>query len=132
MNNIKKVVKGNLYFLFLISCLILIHWHVGMSNDDLFFAKQSLSLDFFKQRYGEWSSRLITESILVMFMHMPFVLWKIINSIMICGCIKGLEYLFWNDEKKFINNFIVILLCFLYPIQELNNAGWGATTINYL
>jgi len=132
MNNIKKVVKGNLYFLCLISCLILIHWHVGMSNDDLFFAKQSLSLDFFKQRYGEWSSRLITESILVMFMHMPFVLWKIINSIMICGCIKGLEYLFWNDEKKFINNFIVILLCFLYPIQELNNAGWGATTINYL
>lgn len=132
MNNIKNVVKGNLYFLFLISCLILIHWHVGMSNDDLFFAKQSLSLDFFKQRYGEWSSRLITESILVMFMHMPFVLWKITNSIMICGCIKGLECLFWNDEKKFINNFIVILLCFLYPIQELNNAGWGATTINYL
>ena len=110
MNNIKNVAKGNLPFLFLISCLILIHWHVGMSNDDLLFAKQSLSLDFFKQRYGGWSSRLITESILVMFMHMPFVFWKIINCIMICSCIKGLA-------------------C---PIQELNNAGWGATTINYL
>lgn len=132
MNNIKNVAKGNLPFLFLISCLILIHWHVGMSNDDLFFAKQSLSLDFFKQRYGGWSSRLITESILVMFMHMPFVFWKIINCIMICSCIKGLACLFWNDEKKLINNFLVILLCFLYPIQELNNAGWGATTINYL
>lgn len=132
MNNIKNVAKGNLPFLFLISCLILIHWHVGMSNDDLLFAKQSLSLDFFKQRYGGWSSRLITESILVMFMHMPFVFWKIINCIMICSCIKGLACLFWNDEKKLINNFLVILLCFLYPIQELNNAGWGATTINYL
>ena len=132
MNNIKNVAKGNLPFLFLISCLILIHWHVGMSNDDLLFAKQSLSLDFFKQRYGGWSSRLITESILVMFMHMPFVFWKIINCIMICSCIKGLACLFWNDEKKLINNFLVILLCFLYPIQELNNDGWGATTINYL
>lgn len=132
MNNIKNVAKGNLPFLFLISCLILIHWHVGMSNDDLLFAKQSLSFDFFKQRYGGWSSRLITESILVMFMHMPFVFWKIINCIMICSCIKGLACLFWNDEKKLINNFLVILLCFLYPIQELNNAGWGATTINYL
>lgn len=132
MNNIKNVVKVNLPFLFLVSCLFLIHWHMNMSDDDLFFAKQSLSWDFYKQRYEGWSSRLITESILVIFMHMPFALWKIIDSIMICGCIKGLTCLFWDDKKKFPNNFIIILLCFLYPMQELNNAGWGATTINYL
>lgn len=132
MNNIKNIVRENLPFLFLISCLILIHWHMSMSNDDLFFAKQSLSLDFFKQRYETWSSRLITESILISFMHLPFVFWKAIDIVMICGCIKGLSCLFWNDEKKLVNNCIVILLCLLYPIQELNNAGWGATTINYL
>lgn len=132
MNNIKKLVKENLPFLFLISCLIFIHWHMSISNDDLFFAKQSLSWDFFRQRYGMWSSRLITESILVSCMHLPFVFWKIIDIVMICSCIKGLSCLFWNDERKFVNNFIIILLCLLYPIQELNNAGWGATTINYL
>ena len=132
MNNIKNIVKAKLPLLFLVSCLILIHWHMNMSNDDLFFAKQSFSWDFFKQRYDGWSSRLITESILVIFMHMPFVFWKIIDSIMICGCIKGLTCLFWDDKKKFTNNFIIILLCLLYPMQELNSAGWGATTINYL
>jgi hypothetical protein len=132
MNKWKEKVQDNLPFLFLLCYLILIHWHLRISNDDVFFAKQTLSFEFLKQRYLEWSSRLITESILVFVMHFPFKIWKIIDIIMTVFCIKGLTCLFWEKPKYSINKFVCILLCLLYPIQELNNAGWAATTVNYL
>ena len=51
-------------------CFIKIWWYLigfGLIGDDPEFAKEDLSLQFLINRYQQWSSRLVIESILVFF-----------------------------------------------------------------
>jgi hypothetical protein len=110
--------------------------HLGMSmfGDDINFSKKLLSIENMKQRYFKWSSRIIIDSFLIGLLHYPpypFLLWKILNIVMICCCAMGLKYLFWKDGNTLINNLVIVLLCMLYPIQEMSSAGWAATFVNY-
>ena len=65
-------------------CFIKIWWYLigfGLIGDDPEFAKEDLSLQFLINRYQQWSSRLVIESILVFSTH-HLVLYKAVLSLL--------------------------------------------------
>ena len=37
-----------------------------------------------------------------------------------------------NDENKKDNIIMLVAMILIYPIMQMNSAGWAATTINYI
>lgn len=132
MNKYINFFKKNIPYLFLLTYLLCICLQIHMTGDDLIFKKQSLSFHFMQQRYYEWSSRILTETFLISILHIPYVIFKAINILIICFLVKWLKQLFWGSENSTVGYAIVIFFWILYPIQAMSSAGWTATIINYL
>lgn len=132
MNKYINFFKKNIPYLFLLTYLLCICLQIHMTGDDLIFKKQSLSFHFMQQRYYEWSSRILTETFLISILHVPYVIFKAINILIICFLVKWLKQLFWGSENSTVGYAIVIFFWILYPIQAMSSAGWTATIINYL
>ena len=79
-------------------------------------------------RYKTWTSRVIIEIPLYWFSHnLHLKAWAIVDILMLCILLLSLMKL-----THYKHNKLVIFLILLYPMIEMNSAGWIATTINYL
>jgi hypothetical protein len=76
-------------------------------------------------RYSSWSSRQFIEIILIIVSY-NILIWKILNSL-ICTFL-----ILYTSKLLKINSIFIILSLFLIPIKTFNDAGWQATTVNYL
>lgn len=130
-----KIIKNKYFYLitFFIITLI-IHQFFNLMNDDLTFFSKILDkksiLAFTKERYLTWSSRVLIESILII-VSRNVIIWRITNSLVITLLIYSIEKIFFNTNNK--NNIIFIIILFmLYPFYQMAEAGFAATTINYL
>lgn len=118
-----------------ISLLVLVCFHLLIQNfyaDDIFFEKIELIniFDWLVSRYYTWSSRIFIEFILVLMLKMPYIIWCIINSLMMILISYCISYLFTKNTFK--NKFLALLFVCLYPFYKMSGAGWYATTLNYL
>lgn len=100
--------------------------------DDIFFKNIELSNIFtwLGTRYNEWSSRLIIEFIMVILLHLPAIIWYILDSLMILLVAYSISYLFTKNTMR--DKILSLVLTCIYPFFEMGGAGWYATTINYL
>lgn len=81
-------------------------------------------------RFDTWTSRMLIEAVLVFFAN-HFVLWKIVNILMMVWLFFSITYFFDYDKKQ--NMMYVMLGLFLvYPLEDMATAGWIATTTNAL
>ncbi len=79
---------------------------------------------FANERYIQWSSRIIIETILV-FMANHYLLWKVCNVLL---------YVLWVYSLYKITKYdigIIMGLAMLYPVVDMLSAGWIATSLNY-
>lgn len=125
-----KYVYYGLFF-----CLILlIHQFFYFSNDDVTFFSTVLDNytigEYLSFRYNNWTSRLLIEGLLV-FLSRSVHLWRILNSLVICLLIYTIDKLFLNNSKGKSILFIMLLFL-LYPYYQMAEAGFCATTLNYL
>ncbi len=84
-----------------------------------------------KFRWDTWSSRLLVETALSFLTSGPPAVWVILN----CLLYTHLTYLLARliGGKNFTRTLaITILLVLIYPFLEMREAGWMATTLNYL
>jgi len=103
-------------------------------GDDIYFADNINGIfdgEFLKARYLGWSSRLIIEFFIGLFLHLPSILWRILNPFIIVLLGLALSKLFVTYEKRLSNWFIVFLL-FLYPFREIFTGGWITISLNYV
>ena len=123
-----KVIVGILFVLVVIAHLV---FHEKM-GDDIFFSNIPLSelFSWLGVRYETWSSRILIETTLVITLKLPVVVWAVINSFMLFLIAYSISYLFTKNGYK--EKLISLGFIFLFPIFQLNEAGWYATTINYI
>lgn len=113
--------------------LIVLHsfFKLGV-GDDVYFSNTVISniFGFLGFRYQEWSSRILIEFVLVIMCHLPHFCWYIMDSLMILLVVYAMNKLFVRKDIYFV--IVAFLLFFLYPFSQMKEAGWYATTINYL
>ena len=130
--NMKKILKKSIIpFIILFISMVIIHLLFKINwGDDVWFksiADQGI-IDYIGNRYSTWSSRIIIETIMIFLLQLPSFIWAILDSLIITILAYSISYLFTNKKS----NWIVIFLVLLYPLNEMNSAGWYATTMNYL
>lgn len=137
INLLKKKKKFVSYIPFVVFFIIMLlyHWHLPMLGDDINYSKKMVSLQWLYDDYTHWSSRLITESILIYILHFPFKIWKICNVLIFLLLALNIKRFVGNCveiSNQLIFNFLICTFILIYPIKELSSAGWAATSNNYL
>lgn len=134
-NLLQKIIRNkNLPFLLFGIIILIAHFKMQPSNDDLFFKVQLTNMNLFqyiKMRYELWSSRIVIEIFFVFFNQLPILIWRILDTIIFTSIAILLSKLF-NQKEDIRFNYIIVLLLLLYPIGDLSSAGWITTTIAYL
>lgn len=134
MREWKNVISNKAYLPFacLFIVMMVIHMKYNLGGDDVYFGAQALTPDFFIERYMTRSSRMLTEGILVAVLHMPAMVWRVLDVAVVCSICYTITYLFVPKIYKIFGSWCIFVLFLLYPFKDLSSAGWGATTINYL
>ena len=105
-------------------------------GDDAFFLKQfthdfqSNYYEFLKFRYNEWTSRLVIEIALTQAVQHVF-LWRVLNAIAM-SIVAIVPALLFNSDNSRRGLIIGTGMSLLIPASMINNAGWIATTTNYV
>lgn len=121
-------------FLFLLLAHTLIRADFG---DDLAYknilANQTL-FDFLRERYHTWSSRVLIEAVMLLFVTGNVWWWKIADSLMIVLFLWIVSELFGgeNEQEKMRAQMLMFCMIWIVPFSSLSSAGWITTTINYL
>jgi len=134
--SIKKIINSN-YFPFIVYgiCMLVIHFLAPIPiADDIFFRENPDGIfdwAFFRERYFNWSSRLIIEFFIVLLLKTPLLIWRVLNTGILVLLGMTISQLFVEKNKRLINWFITFLI-FLYPLKEMCSAGWVTISLNYL
>ena len=84
-------------------------------------------------RYYNWSSRLIIEFVLCSILKISKYLWILLEAFMVALAGYSISKLcIKEDENKKDNIVMLVAMILIYPIMQMNSAGWAATTINYM
>ena len=144
---IKKIFEngtGALILLFVLE-IILVMFVTPNLYDDAWFIKQITNEidpetnqviehtipDFVKGRYSNWSSRVIIEFILCLTLKTSKYLWILIESLMVTLVGYSISKIFTKENKR-SNNLMLVAMILIYPYSIMHQAGWAATTINYM
>lgn len=111
--------------------MLLGHKDIPILGDDLQYSKVTMVfIEWIRERYHSWSSRVVIESVMF-FVAKSFFVWKILDTFML-----SLLYYFFMKifaEKVDRKNCLIGALCILiYPFIHMGGAGYLATTLNYL
>lgn len=112
-------------------------YHIFMrepeGSDAMWFFQNQLDAfslkDFLIYRYGTWSSRFLIEGILV-FVSRNILLWKILDYFFWMFLAWAFVWLF-PEEKRRVACAMTAGFLLIYPIWDLQTAGWIATSVNY-
>lgn len=106
-------------------------------GDDLAYknilANQTL-FDFLRERYHTWSSRVLIEAIMLLFVTGNVWWWKLADSLMIVLLLWVVSELFGGEsgQEKMRAQILMFCMIWIVPFFSLSSAGWVTTTINYL
>ena len=138
----KNKQKNYLYYLLFIGFFILVLAFNSLINlrvyDDgefaAFWSQDNFNLfTFILYRYNTWSSRVIVEFFMFLFLKLPGICYRIANSIIMTCFVYFLSALVEKERHSFVAALITIALCLCYyPIIYIGETGWIATTLNYL
>lgn len=120
--------------------LILLSLHLFLETgwgDDVLFAQESMPLGkFLAERYRTWTSRIAIEAGIKLLAPAPTWIWKILNILMVLLLVWIAADLFGVEGGKASGKVSsqILLFCMLgcLPVFSLCDAGWIATTMNYL
>lgn len=137
---INKVEKKDILILSSFVFVVMLIYNFGIKQmefgDDAFFLKQfthdfqSNYYEFLKFRYNEWTSRLVIEIALTQAVQHVF-LWRVLNAIAM-SIVAIVPALLFNSDNSRRGLIIGTGMSLLIPASMINNAGWIATTTNYV
>lgn len=133
MKKIKNIIKENSPYIILFLVMLSIHLFFNFNTgDDLWFKKIDINNlnNYITERYNDWSSRIIIEIFLISLLKLPTIVWMFINSLMLVIIAFSINHIF--QIKKTIYKFLTIFLILLYPLSNMSEVGWYATSLNYL
>ena len=134
IKNKKNILLSILPFITYSILIIILHVHMNIRGDDEFFLQASqqitlIELNIF--RYNFWTSRIIIETIIVLLVSCGNILWKILNIGMFTLLPYSINKLF-NDNNNLKLKWLICMVTLLIPINCYGDAGWIATSVNYM
>ena len=127
--------RGVLLLLFILE-LVLMFFITPNKYDDKVFLESVTGTSVWSYvgpRYYNWSSRLIIEFVLCSVLKISKYLWILIEALMVTLAGYSISKLFIKkDENQNENIIMLVAMILIYPIMQMNSAGWAATTINYM
>ncbi len=139
MENKKRIVGQ--WFVMGVFFVILLCLHLPLQTgwgDDAVFRENTMPLgDFLADRYGKWTSRVVIEAGVKLLAGAPDLIWKILNSLIWLLLVWITADLFGvkgagSEDKGMQAEAFFFLLIWCIPARSLCDAGWIATTMNYL
>lgn len=136
-NKVKSLFEGDyrgIAILFILELILFITIQPNRYDDASYI--QSVTgtsvLSFAVYRYQNWTSRILIEATLATIFQVSKYLW--IFGTVFCMTLIGysISKLFIKKENKKELIMMVLWLILLYPIDRISNAGWAATTVNYI
>lgn len=124
-------------FLLIALFFFLMHLTYTCHTDDLnnkeFHSAMSLieEIKYLKTLYTGWSSRLLVNFCIHIFLHFSPVFWIIGNVGMLFLLSHSLCGIFFKTNKN-ASNYMFMALLFLYPFNYQISAGWLVTTMTYI
>ena len=144
MNKIKKILNPKTYpfiTLFIIMLGLNLFKSVVFADDNWFrevllsgsgpLPDISTMKDYVIFRYNNWTSRVIIEIFLVIFTAKFPLLWRIFDSLMYVIIAYSIKRIFLNSKEDKIT-WIAVILVSMIPILLVREAGWIATSVNYI
>ena len=134
MNSLLKENDYDYYFIFF---LFFIVWSIESFvcirvADDV----SNLNIQYFERcfwalKLGGWSSRFIIDPVaFFLISKLPYVVWKVFNSVLMTMQIIFLNKIF-NKERENFYLFVIGCCTFLFPYSQEYCAGWCFTTVTY-
>lgn len=144
MNKIKKILNPKTYpfiTLFIIMLGLNLFKSVVFADDNWFrevllsgsgpLPDISTMKDYVIFRYNNWTSRVVIEFFLVIFTGKFPLLWRIFDSLMYVIIAYSIKRIFLNSKENKIS-WITVILVSMIPILLVREAGWIATSVNYI
>lgn len=88
-------------------------------------------IDFITERYSSWSSRVIIEFTLCLVLKTSKYMWILLECLMVTLVGYSISKIFTKEDNK-QNNLMLVSMILIYPYTIMHQAGWAATTINYM
>lgn len=114
--------------------LFISHQNLHFCGDDLAYQhvmdNASLS-DYLTMKYNKLGSRLVIEIFTIGFTNAPVFFWRFFDPILIVLAFESITLIVF-PSKKLKYSFIVFLMFLLIPKNVMRDAGWCATTLNYM
>lgn len=101
-----------------------------MGGDDIFFfeaTKDATLWEYLSHRYLNWTSRVVSEFILVNVIQVPIV-WRVIDFLMFATFPMILAKLF-NDSE--LMRWCAAGAVLIFPFHDMGTAGWITTTVTH-
>ena len=138
MHKRKELIMKYLPFAFLGIVMLIVHSRIGLdTGDDTWFINQT-SVDGFNllqwlfERYQAWSSRTLIEAAMLIILPLKVQVWRILDTILVVITSIFMSKNFCTDEHIALKNWLIVLLSLTIDFQYMSEAGWGATTMNYV
>lgn len=133
--------KENLHylpFIMLGAALLYFHFHIETNyGDDVEFRAWALSPDFnllswLVVRYRTWSSRTFIDMLLFLVVALPQTVWQILDAVLMTVTSVFISKIFCEEEHRLTKNWVIAGLSFTINVAILKEAGWIATSLNYI
>lgn len=101
-----------------------------MDGDDVFFREATADRTFWEylgSRYLEWTSRVVSEFILVNVIQVPW-LWRVLDLLFFITLPVLMSKILGGGR---LVNWCVAAAVLLYPFHDMGTAGWITTTVTY-
>lgn len=130
-----------LYYLpFILFGTVLLWFHFQIEvnyGDDVVFRKIAAASDFdlfswLILRYRTWTSRTFIELLMMLMVSTPQIVWQVLNTILLTTTSIFISKIFCGEEDQFRKNWIIAGFSFTINIGGLKEAGWIATSLNYI
>ncbi|MHB1315836.1 MAG: hypothetical protein ACYCX2_10175 [Christensenellales bacterium] len=134
-----RFIKSPYFPVFIFGCIILIlHLRMTWSGGDEEWWINTVSVKDFNPfsfsvlRFNQWTSRNILELIVMLGVSVPFIVWKLVDTIFIISIAILLSKILVEDQYRREGNIIIASLMLLYTFVDMRSAGWICTTIVYI
>lgn len=125
--------RGAIFLLFILE-LILTMFITPNKYDDKTFLESVTGtsiLSYIGPRYYTWTSRFLIEFVLCLVLKISKYLWILLEALMVTLAGYSISRIFIKENKE-QNNFMLLFMILIYPLNAMNSAGWAATTVNYM
>lgn len=132
---LKKDITKVILLLFILQFILYIFITPNRYDDEFFINRitEYTMSDFLELRWNEWTSRMMIEFVLCSVLKISKYAWIIGQTLAMTLLGYSIIKLFVKDgANKKIMLGVALALIFIYPMDRMSSAGWGATTVNYI